>query len=89
MLSNPTSDHISQRITSLLSSLEPNRLEVQDETHKHLKHAGHTPGTFHYHLLISSDQLNALNSRIERHRAIYQLIKPVQPWIHSLRISIE
>lgn len=54
----------------LREAFSPESLEVQDESHLHEGHAGHTPGGgTHFRVYIVS-QAFAGKSRIERHRLI-------------------
>jgi BolA protein len=85
MNSNDKLDIIRQRI---ISALSPSSLEVIDESHQHIGHAGHQGGGRHFAIIISADSLKDL-SRVEAHRQIYALFNDMIPdQIHALRIVI-
>lgn len=66
----------------------PEFLEVLDESHQHVGHAGHQGGGRHFAVKIQSARLNAL-SRVEAHRQIYALFSDLMPHaIHALRIEL-
>lgn len=66
-----------QRIDSVLrAALDPAALEVIDESHHHIGHAGARPeGETHYRVVITSAAF-AGKSRVEAHRMINTLLKP-------------
>ena len=73
---------------ALQQALKPTLCELVDESHLHIGHAGAQTGLSHYHLTISSSQLDTLNA-IEQHRAIYQALGSLmQTDIHALRITV-
>jgi BolA protein len=74
-------------IKSCLASLEPEFLEVEDEGHLHVGHAGAQQGG-HFRVKISSSRLTG--SRLEQHRTIYALLDVliIQKKIHALRLDL-
>ena len=73
-------------IKEKLSKLNPNTLEITDESHLHIGHPGNTGGG-HYALYIVSSAFNKLQ-QIERHRLIYKLHnEELKTQIHALRIN--
>ena len=66
-------DEIKKRLTSL----NPVRLEIIDDTHLHQGHAGNSGGG-HYTITIKSDLLEKQN-RIKSHRQIYALLEDLIP----------
>ena len=79
-----TLERIRSRITSLLS---PAHLEIIDDSHKHVGHAGNTGGG-HYTLIITAEKLNRL-SKLESHRLIYSAVNDLMPEkIHALSIKV-
>jgi BolA family transcriptional regulator, general stress-responsive regulator len=57
-------------INKLREAFTPESLEVQDESHLHEGHAGHSPGgETHFRVYIVSQAFKG-KSRIERHRMI-------------------
>ena len=71
-------DRITARLTE---GLEPQRLDVIDESHQHAGHAGNRPGhapaggETHYRVKIVSPKFEGLN-RVARHRLVYELLEP-------------
>ena len=77
-------DEIKKRLTSL----NPAKLEIIDDSHLHQGHAGNSGGG-HYTIIIKSDLLEKQN-RIQSHRQIYALLEDLIPQkIHALQIKIE
>ncbi len=80
-----TIELIRSRVTELLS---PTHLEIIDDSHKHIGHAGNTGGG-HFTLIITAEKLNGL-TKLESHRLIYSAISDLIPTrIHALSIKIE
>ena len=76
---------IRSRVSLLLS---PTHLEIIDDSHKHVGHAGNTGGG-HFTLIISAEKLNGL-SKLESHRLIYSAVNDLIPEkIHALSIEIK
>ena len=77
-----------EEIKKRLASLNPARLEIIDDSHMHLGHAGSSGGG-HFTIIIKSDLL-AKQNRIQSHRQIYGLLDDLIPQkIHALQIKIE
>ena len=72
----------------LKEGLTPNRLELIDESHLHVGHAGARPeGESHFRLLVVSDQF-VNRGRVERQRMIYQILGDLMTSdIHALSIQ--
>lgn len=79
-----------KRIYNLLQdALDPDHLEVINDSDKHSGHAG-SPGTgeSHYKLKIQARALCDMN-RIQAHRHIYNILdKEIKNGIHSISINI-
>lgn len=76
-------------IINKLADLEPTHLELIDESHLHIGHAGvaQRDGK-HYSLIISSPKFANL-SLIKQHQLIYQMLgNLMSKEIHALRIKI-
>ncbi len=72
----------------LTSALHPTLLEVNDESHHHIGHAGAKTGLGHFSLEISAEALKNKN-RPTQHRMIYQALgEMMQTDIHALTIKI-
>ena len=71
----------------LTRALEPIELEITDESHKHIGHAGAKSGIGHFHVSIISEQFRDLTP-IRRHRLIYTAIGDLMDTeIHALTID--
>ena len=81
----------SERITKiemLLACLEPTFIEIIDDSHKHIGHAGSKDGAGHFTLKISSP-LFVNKTRIECHKMIYTALDEMLPQdIHALKIKV-
>ncbi|WP_026878144.1 BolA family protein [Ignatzschineria larvae DSM 13226] len=72
----------------LMDSLSPSYLEVIDDSHLHIGHAGARGGGGHFTVKIASPKLEGL-TLIKQHRLIYQALDTMmQEEIHALSIQI-
>lgn len=70
-----------------LAVLQPSRLSIEDESHRHAGHAGARAGGGHYRLKIVSPQFRGHN-RVARHRLVYEALGDLmQHRIHALAIE--
>jgi len=70
-----------------LQTLTPTRLEVIDESHLHVGHAGAQQGASHLRVKITSPQFDHL-SRVKRHQLVYDTLQDLIPFpIHALAID--
>ena len=71
-------------------SLDPQTLDVINESHKHAGHAGDDgSGESHWRVVIKAASLDDM-SRIARHRAIHAAIGPdLMGRIHALAIDVQ
>jgi BolA protein len=77
-------DTIQRRLAEALS---PSALEVEDESHRHVGHAGARDGRGHFRVRIVSAAFEGQNP-IARHRAIYTALGDLmQTDIHALAIE--
>ncbi len=78
-------DTISKKLTI---ALDPVRLSVVDESHKHAGHAGaHPAGESHFYVEIVSGAFEGL-SRIDRHKRVYEILKDeLATHVHALRLK--
>jgi BolA protein len=80
------SDRIEQ-MTAMLSALQPVKVEIIDDSHKHAGHAGARDGGGHYRLNIVSAQF-AGKPTVARHRMIYSALgEMMKQDIHALNIT--
>lgn len=79
----------SERILSILTQeLQPSHIELHDNSHKHIGHAGASPdGETHYHLSIACPQFRGM-TRVKTHQAILTLLKSeFDSGLHALSIE--
>ena len=73
----------------LIEKLSPSELEVIDESHLHVGHAGAKSGLGHFAVSISAKAF-ANKNLLEKHRMIYDALGDMmQTDIHALNIHIE
>lgn len=71
----------------LNSTLNPESMDIVDDSHKHAGHAGAKSGGGHFDLTIVCDKFAGLNT-VMRHRLIYEaLAEMMQTDIHALSIK--
>jgi BolA protein len=77
----------SEQIDALLrAALQPEQLEVQDDSHLHAGHAGAREGG-HYTVRVRSARFTGLN-RVARHRLVYDSLNVLMVrGIHALAID--
>ena len=74
------------RIEQKLATLEPESIEIADESGKHIGHEGAKGGGGHYQLVIVSPRF-AGKPLQQRHRMIYEALGPLmRKEIHALSI---
>ena len=69
----------------LRETFQPQFLEVIDDSAKHAGHAGAKEGG-HYNVIIVSSAFEG-KKLIDRHRMIYEALKPIKNLIHALAIQ--
>lgn len=77
------------RIRSVLEgALVPERLEIEDESHRHAGHAGAAPGgETHYSLVVVSAKFLG-ESRVARQRRVYALLaEEFEGGLHALSVT--
>jgi BolA protein len=73
--------------TRLAAALAPSTLDVDDESHRHVGHAGARDGRGHFRVRIVSAAFEG-QSAIARHRAVYAALGDLmQTDIHALVID--
>ena len=77
-----------QMIERLTATLSPSRLNLEDQSHQHVGHAGHDPrGESHFALTIESAAFTGL-SRVERQRKVYAALGDLmRERVHALTIK--
>ena len=67
-------DTIRARIESILrEAFDPERLEIEDESHRHVGHRGATSGGGHFRVVVVAEAFRDL-SRLEQHRLVYDAL---------------
>lgn len=76
-----------EMIERLTAALSPSRLDLEDQSHQHIGHAGHDPrGESHFALVIESPAFAGL-SRVERQRRIHAALgELLRERVHALTI---
>jgi BolA protein len=79
---------VADRIRTKLSTLDPVRLAIFDDSHRHRGHVGARPeGETHFRVEIVAAGF-AGKSRLERQRAVYALLaEEMADRVHALQIS--
>jgi len=75
------------RLTERLQALEPDHLEVIDDSHRHAGHAGAADGRGHFSVLVVSKHFAGMNT-MRRHRLVYEVVGDMMTTdIHALSIQ--
>ena len=70
-----------------LAALEPVELDIIDESHLHIGHAGSRDGAGHFRVKIVSSRFQGLRP-VASHRLVYDLVHDLMPHpIHALAID--
>jgi BolA protein len=78
---------IQSRIRERLGTLEPEALDLRDDSHKHAGHEGAKGGGGHFRLYIVSRRFSGMAVQA-RHRMVYDALAPLmQRDIHALAIT--
>ena len=76
-------------IDKLKKEIEIEKIEIVDNSYKHIKHKSFSPDKFHLHLKIKSIYLNSL-PRVSAQKEVMKVLKnEFSSKIHALEISIE
>ena len=76
-----------ERLAERLQALEPDHLEVVDDSHRHAGHAGAADGRGHFTVLVVSKQFAGLKT-LRRHRLVYEAVGAMMITdIHALSIE--
>lgn len=82
-----TTSRIDRLTERLKSGLEPERLEIVDDSHRHAGHAGAADGRGHFTVLVVSKRFAGLNT-LKRHRLVYDIVGDMMTTdIHALSIQ--
>ena len=77
-----------EMIERLTAALSPTSLDLEDQSHQHIGHAGHDPrGESHFALTIESKAFAGLG-RVERQRKVYAALGDLmRERVHALTIK--
>lgn len=78
-----------EKMQQLISeALQPEQLEIIDDSHKHIGHAGAKGGLGHFTVIIKSQALEG-KRMLQQHRLIYNALGDMmQTDIHALAIKV-
>ena len=72
----------------LTDEIDIESIKIEDKSFLHKNHAGNQEGRYHLKIIMSSNELKALN-RIESNKRIYKILdKELKEYIHSIQILI-
>jgi BolA protein len=75
------------RLSERLQALEPDHLEVIDDSHHHAGHAGAADGRGHFTVKLVSKRFAGMNT-VRRHRLVYEVVGDMMITdIHALSIQ--
>jgi len=79
-------DRVEEIRSRLQQALTPESLDIVDDSHKHVGHAGARGGGGHFSVTIVAEGFTG-RSMVERHRMIYAAVRDLMPAeIHALAI---
>lgn len=86
-----TNDAAAEQLQALLAerlaALDPDELDIQDESHLHIGHAGAQGGARHFRVRIVSKRFEGLRT-LACHRLVYDCVRDLMPHpIHALAIT--
>ncbi|HZM46696.1 MAG TPA: BolA family protein [Burkholderiales bacterium] len=82
-----TAEPVEVRIRERLAALEPERIEIRDDSGKHAGHEGAKGGGGHFSLVIVSRRFSGASVQA-RHRMVYDALGAMmQREIHALAIA--
>ena len=72
----------------LTDQIDIESIKIEDKSFLHKNHAGNQEGKYHLKIIMSSNELKALN-RIESNKRVYKILdKEMKEYIHSIQILI-
>ena len=82
-----TAQRVEQLRQRISAALQPELLDIEDESHLHEGHAGAREGLGHFHVRVVSRKFDGKRP-LQRHRLIYEAAGDMmQTDIHALRIE--
>jgi BolA protein len=80
-------DYATRMRTKLSNSLQPVRLEIEDDSQRHAGHAGADPvGETHFNITVVSAAFEG-KSRVARQRLVYEIVaEELKERVHALSL---
>ena len=76
-----------ERLSERLRKLEPEHLEIIDDSHRHAGHAGAADGRGHFTVVVVSKRFAGMNT-VRRHRLVYEVVGDMMITdVHALSIQ--
>lgn len=74
----------------LIREFQPQDIELEDQSDRHIGHAGHDGlGESHFHLTMTSNKF-AGKSKVERQRMVYQCLQDfLADRVHALSMTLD
>ena len=81
-------DYATRMRTKLTEALQPTRLDIIDDSHRHAGHAGADPlGETHFNITIVSAAFDG-KSRVARQRLVYDVVaQELKERVHALSLK--
>jgi BolA family transcriptional regulator, general stress-responsive regulator len=77
-----------QMESRLRAAFAPDRLEIENESHKHAGHSGDDgTGESHFRVVIRAAAFGPM-SRVARHRAVHQALGDLNARVHAIALDI-
>ena len=84
-----TAERVAAIRETLTRELAPETLEIADESHMHVGHAGAKDGRGHFRVTITSEAFEGLTN-VQRHQLVYTALgELMRTDIHALAISAQ
>jgi len=79
-----------QMKNKLTTAFSPTYLDIRDESHKHIGHAGHDGrGESHFHITITATAFSG-KTRLEKQRMVHAVLaEEMKNRVHALSLKIE
>jgi BolA protein len=85
-MTTPPSDRLAWLTDALRRGLEPSHLVVEDESHRHIGHAGAAGGGGHFRALVVSAAFRG-RTRVARQRMVYAVLgEAMRSTVHALAL---
>ena len=76
--------------TKITRDLNPERLDITDDSHKHKGHAGHRPGGESHFTLTVVSRVFEGQSRLARQRQVYRILaEELAGPVHALALNLK